>query len=134
MLVGVRCRVSGVRENLTPNTWSPTPASLLATSATGPHPFPSRTRSLSLSAPMVLRLRGRGRVGRRQLLLRMSNVQYRMSNFEIRYSTLDILHFAGRGLDARHEDRHQFVTLGTRGLDAFCAEIHPLGKLQQRLC
>src|SRR5204863_4809329 len=67
MLVGVRCRVSGVRENLTPGTWSPTPASLLATSATGPHPFPSRTRSLSLSAPMVLRLRGRGRVGRRQL-------------------------------------------------------------------
>src|SRR5256885_11407129 len=67
MLVGVRCRVSGVRENLTPDTWSPTPASLLATSATGPHPFASRTRSLSLSAPMVLRLRGRGRVGRRQL-------------------------------------------------------------------
>src|SRR5262245_64808579 len=65
--------------------------SVLATSATGPHPFPSRTRSLSLSAPMVLRSRGRGRVGRRQRPLQMSNVQYRMSNFEIRYLIFDIL-------------------------------------------
>src|SRR5256885_9440082 len=64
---------------------------LLATSATGPHPFPSRTRSLSLSAPMVLRSRGRGRVGRRQLLHRMSNVEHRISKFGFRHWTFDIL-------------------------------------------
>src|SRR5207244_12139592 len=52
----VRTEGSGARgQGLKPWPLVPSPASLLATSATGPHPFPSRTRSLSLSAPMVLR-------------------------------------------------------------------------------
>ena len=42
---------------------------------------------------MVLRLRGRGRVGRCQLRLQMSNVQLRISNFEIRHWAFDILTF-----------------------------------------
>src|SRR5438132_5285138 len=111
----------------------PQPPEMLATSATGPHPFPSRTRSLSLSAPMVLRLRGRGRVGRRQLRYKMSNVQYPMPNFEIGYSTLDILHFARRGSDAYHKDSHELAAFGSRSLDVFRTQIHAFDALQPSL-
>ena len=51
---------------------------------------------------MVLPSRGGGRVGRRRLQKQMSNVQYRMSNFEIRYWMFDILTFLC-GSDTRHE-------------------------------
>ena len=82
---------------------------------------------------MVLPLRGGGRVGRRQLYYEMSNVQYPMINFEIGYSTLDILHFARRCFDACNEDRHELVAFASRRLRVLRAEVHSAGKLQPRL-
>src|SRR5438046_10730026 len=82
---------------------------------------------------MVLRLRGRGRVGRRQLLLRMSNVQYPMTHFEIGYSTLDILHFARRGSDTCHNDSHELAAFGSRSLDVLRTQLHAFDALQPTL-
>src|SRR5207249_11519568 len=63
----------------------------------------------------------------------MSNVQYPIANFEIGYSTLDILHFPRRGPDTGYEDRDELITLVACRLNPFRAETHPLGELQPRL-
>jgi len=47
----------------------------------------------------------------------MSNVQYPIANFEIGYSTLDILHFPRRGPDTRYEDRDGLITLASHTLE-----------------
>ena len=56
-----------------------------------------------------------------------------MPNFEIGYSTLDILHFARRGSDAYHKDCHELATFGSRSLDVFRTQIHAFDELQPSL-